>query len=322
MRTLARWTIGAIIAVASWSVSAQGWPSRPVRILVPAAPGGNPDVIARVLAAKLSDSFGRPFVAENVPGLGGAIATEQVARTVPDGHTLLIGDSGALAISPALNPKLPYQPLRDLAPITALAAVPTLLILHPGANINSLAELVARAKARPGEVSFGSAGNGSIHHLTMAIFAARMGVEFLHVPYKGGSPMVAGVMAGDVAGGFSGIPNVMQAIRGGKLKTLGISTAKRSASMPEVPTLLEQGVRDFDVASVMGLAAAAGTPKEIIARLQPAVASILREKEVVDRLTGLGLEIAENGTEHYAKLLKTDLERYASAVRDAKLNVQ
>lgn len=322
MTGLARWIVATLMVGISAGASAQGWPSRPVRIVVPAAPGGNPDVIARVLAARLSDTFGRPFVAENVPGLGGAIATEQVARTAPDGHTLLIGDSGALAISPALNPKLPYQPVRDLAPITALAAVPTLLVLHPGANINSLAELIARAKAKPGAVSFGSAGNGSIHHLTMAIFAARVGVEFLHVPYKGGSPMVTGVMAGDVVGGFSGIPNVMQAIRSGKLRTLGISTAKRSVSMPDVPTLMEQGVRDFDVASVMGLAAAAGTPQEIIARLQPAVASILREKEVADRLTGLGLEIAENGTEHYAKLIRADLERYAAAVRDAKLNAQ
>jgi tripartite-type tricarboxylate transporter receptor subunit TctC len=289
------------------------YPSKPVRLIAAAAPGGNPDVLARMLAAKLADAFGRPFVVENLPGAGGVVAAEQVARAQADGHTLMLGDSGALAINVALNPRLTYHPLKDFTLITALAAVPTVLVVHPGLPATSLNDFVREAKAK--QLAYGSAGNGSVHHLTMAVVLARSGVEMLHVPYKGGTALVAAVLAGEVQSGWSGIPNVAAHIRAGKLKVLCISTARRSPSLPEVPTAIELGYAGFDIATTIGLQAPAGLSREIAARLQAAVAKALRERDMAERMANLGMELAENGTEHYARFVREDLERYAAAVK-------
>jgi tripartite-type tricarboxylate transporter receptor subunit TctC len=291
------------------------YPSKSVRLIAAAAPGGNPDVLARMLAAKLADAFGRPFVVENLPGAGGVVAAEQVARAAADGHTLMLGDSGALAINVALNPKLSYQPLRDFTLITALAAVPTVLVVHPSLPATSLNEYVKEAKSR--ELAYGSAGNGSVHHLTMAVFLARADARMLHVPYKGGSALVAAVLSGEVQSGWSGIPNVAAHIRAGKLRVLCISTAQRSATLPDVPTAAELGFTGFDIATVIGLQAPAGLPRDIAARLQAAVAKALRERDLAERMANLGMELAENGTEHYVRFVREDMERFAAAVKAA-----
>jgi len=294
---------------------AQDYPSKSVRLIAAAAPGGNPDILARMLAAKLSDAFGRPFVVENIPGAGGVVAAEQVARAAPDGHTLMLGDSGALAINVALNPRLSYQPLKDFTLITALAAVPTVLVVNPSINVSSLSEYITLAKSK--QLAYGSAGNGSVHHLTMAVFLARSGVDMLHVPYKGGTALVGAVLAGEVQSGWSGIPNVAAHIRAGKLRVLCISTARRSVSLPEVPTAIELGITGFDIATTIGLQAPAGLSRDIVARLQAAVARALREKDTAERMANLGMELAENGTEHYTRFAREDLERYAGAVKTA-----
>ena len=304
-----------LIALLCGPALAQDYPSKSVRLIAAAAPGGNPDILARMLAAKLSDAFGRPFVVENIPGAGGVVAAEQVARAAPDGHTLMLGDSGALAINVALNPRLTYQPLKDFTLITALAAVPTVLVLNPAVPANSLRDFVALAKSR--QLAYGSAGNGSVHHLTMAVFASRAKVDMLHVPYKGGTALVAAVLTGEVQSGWSGIPNVAAHIRAGKLRVLCISTARRSASLPDVPTAMELGIADFDIATTIGLQAPAGLSRDIAARLQAAVAKALREKDVAERMANLGMELAENGTEHYTRFAREDLERYGAAVKAA-----
>jgi len=294
----------------------EAYPSKSVRLIAAAAPGGNPDVLARMLAAKLSDAFGKPFVVENIPGAGGVVAAEQVARAAPDGHTLMLGDSGALAINVALNPKLSYNPLKDFTLITALAAVPTVLVTNPSLPATTLNEFVKEAKAR--QLAYGSAGNGSVHHLTMAVFLSRAGIDnMLHVPYKGGTALVAGLLGGEVQSGWSGIPNVASHIRSGKLRVLCISTAQRSASLPEVPTAAELGYPGFDIATVIGLQAPAGLPREIGARLQGAAAKALRERDVAERMANLGMELRENGSEHYARFAREDLERYVAAVKTA-----
>ena len=296
---------------------AQDYPAKPVRILAGAAAGGNPDLIARLLASKLGESFGRPFIVEDVPGAGGVVAAETVARAAPDGHTLMVGSSSALAINIAVNPNVTYHPLRDFAPVTALAAVPSVLIAHPSLPAASLQEFVALAKSKPGALSYGSAGVGSIHHLTMAAFVSRAGIDLVHVPYKGGTALVAGVLTGQVPVGWSGIPNVAPHIRAGKLRVYAISTASRSALLAEVPTVAELGFPGFDIATVIGLQAPAGTPREIVARLQAATAKALRDQDTAERMHNLGMELMENGTEHYARFLKDDLERYAMAVKAA-----
>jgi tripartite-type tricarboxylate transporter receptor subunit TctC len=231
--------LACVISLAGFSsVSAQDdlWPTRPVRLIAPSGPGGNPDVLARLLADKFSAAFGRPFVVENVPGAGGVVAANIVAKATPDGHVLMFGDSGSLAINPALNPSLGYDPIKDFTPITALVTLPTILVIPPDVQARSLAEFIALAKSQPGEMSFGSAGAGSIHHLTFAIFAERVGIDLLHVPYRGGSAMVNGLLTGEIQAGWSGIPNVLELIAAGKLRGLCVSTLQRSSSTPTIPT--------------------------------------------------------------------------------------
>jgi len=307
--------LALMLVIAASAHAQEPYPSKTVRLIAAAAPGGNPDVLARMLAAKLADAFGRPFVVENLPGAGGVVAAEQVARAAPDGHTLMLGDSGALAINVALNPRLTYHPLKDFTLITALAAVPTVLVANPSLAATSLNDFVREAKAK--QLAYGSAGNGSVHHLTMAVFLARSGVEMLHVPYKGGSALVAAVLSGEVQSGWSGIPNVLANIRAGKLRVYAISTAQRSSTLPDVPTAAELGFADFDIATVIGLQAPAGLSREIAARLQSAVAKALRERDLAERMANLAMELRENGTEHYQRFVREDLERYAAAVKAA-----
>ncbi|HEX9433047.1 MAG TPA: tripartite tricarboxylate transporter substrate binding protein [Burkholderiales bacterium] len=306
-----------LLVVALPAMAQEAYPSKSVRLMAAAAPGGNPDVLGRMLAAKLSEAFGRPFIVENVPGAGGVVAAEILARAPADGHVLMLGDSGALAINVALNPKLSYHPLKDFTLITALAAVPTVLVAHPSIAADSLQEFVALAKSQPGKLSYGSAGNGSVHHLTMAVFAAREGLDMLHVPYKGGSALVAAALSGEVQSGWSGIPNVASHIRAGKLKVFAISTARRSSSLPDVPTAIELGYSDFDIATVIGLQAPIGTPREVVNRLQAVAAKALREREFAERMANLGMELREEGTESYGRFVREDLERYAAAVKAA-----
>jgi tripartite-type tricarboxylate transporter receptor subunit TctC len=227
----------------------------------------------------------------------------------------MLGDSGAMAINVALNPKLTYHPLKDFTLITALAAVPTVLVLNPALNASTLQDYIREAKAK--QLAYGSAGNGSVHHLTMAVFLARSNLSMLHVPYKGGTALVAAVLAGEVQSGWSGIPNVAPHIRAGKLRVVCVSTAQRSASLPEVPTCMEQGLPGFDIATTIGLQGPAGLPREVVTRLQPAVAKTLREREVAERMANLGMELRENGTEHYQRFVREDIERYAAAVKTA-----
>ena len=297
------------------------YPNRPVRLIAAAAPGGNPDVLARLLSQKLSGAFGKAFVVENVPGAGGVVAAKMVAATPPDGHVLMLGDSGAMAINVVLNPDLGYDPLRDFTPITALVTVPTVLVVHPSVPARTLQEFIALAKSKPGQLAYGSAGPGSIHHLTMAIFAAQTGIDLLHVPYRGGTALVGGLVKGEVQAGWSGVPNVLPLIEDGKLRVLCISTQRRSKSVADVPTAIELGIEGFDYATMMGLQMSAGAPRDLVARLQATVAKALREPDMVDRMAVLGMDLHENGTEDYVRFMKDDIDRYRTAIRNFKLQI-
>ena len=296
------------------------WPTQTVRLIAASGPGGNPDVMARLLADKFAIAFGKPFIVENVPGAGGIVAANMVAKAPPDGHTLMFGDSGAFAINPALNASLGYDPLKDFTPVTALVSLPTIMVVNPGVPAATLDEFIALAKKEPGKMSFGSAGAGSIHHLTMEIFAERTGIQLLHVPYRGGSAMVNGVLTGEIQTGWSGIPNVMELIASGKLRGYCVSVLQRSPSTPQIPTCDELGIKEFNVATVMGLHAPAGTSPKIIARLQAEAAKVIREPAMATRMAQLGMVLEENGTANYAAFMKYDMERYAHAVQ--KLNLQ
>jgi tripartite-type tricarboxylate transporter receptor subunit TctC len=310
----------ALVLPGSALAQTEPYPNRPVRMIAPAAPGGNPDVLGRLLAQKFTDALGKPFVVENIPGAGGVVAANMVAKSPPDGHVLMLADSGALAINPAINPNTSYHPLKDFAAITAVATLPTAFVVHPGVAARTPAEFIALAKKDPGKLTYGSAGPGSIHHLTMAAFADSAGIEMLHVPYRGGSAMVNALLAGEIQAGWSGIPNVLSLIESGKLRALCVSILERSKSLPSVPTCDERGQRGFNIATMLGLLAPAGTPQPIVATLQAETAKALRDPKMAERMVQLGVVMQENGTAHYQNYLRDDMERYASIVR--KLNLQ
>jgi len=327
MRTTTRIsTIAAIVlslfasAVATASAE-DAYPDHPVRVIAASAAGGNPDVLARILSARLTEIFNNPFVVEDVPGVGGLIAAKQTAAARPDGYTLGLNDSGSLGISIAMNPDANYT-LKDFTPITALARLPTILVIRPDVPANTLGEFVALAKAKPGAMSFGSAGTGSIHQMTMIIFEKAAGITLLHVPYRGGTGLVNALLTGEVDAGWSGIPNVVSLIKTGKLRALCISVLERDESLPDVSTCDELGYKDFDVATVLGLQSSAGVPAPIVTKLQAAVAKILREPEIAERLKTLGIHLAENGTAAYVKFMRDDLDRYSKIVEEFHLQIK
>ena len=311
----------AAIATAAIAQDAR-YPNHTVRIIVSSGPGGNPDVMARMLADRMSKDFGVAFVVENVQGAGGALSAITAAKSAPDGYTLFSGDSGIMAINPLLNPKIGYDPNKDFTPITGLVAVPTILVANPKVPAKTLAELIALAKKEPGKITYGSAGVGSIHHMTMVVFAEQVGIDVLHVPYRAGTAMVNGLLTGEIQVGWSGIPNVMQQIASGQLRGYCISILKRSESTPAIPTCDELGIKGFDVASVMGLYAPAGTSPQIVARLQTEVAKVMREPDMIARMEQLGMIMEEDGTANYIAFTKRDYARYAAIVQNLHLQIK
>ena len=307
--------LGFVLAVSSSAAQAQqdDYPIRTVHILAAAAPGGNPDVLARLLSQRLSEVFGQSFVVENVPGAGGVLAAKRIATSSPDGYTLMINDSGALAINITMNPDANYT-LADFTPITALATVPTALVIIPSVPANSLSEFIALAKTKPGAMNYGSAGPGSIHQLTMEIFAEQSGVRLVHVPYRGGTALVNGLLTGEIQAGWSGLPNVIAQINTGKLRGLCVSVLQRAASLPNVPTCDEAGIKGFDIADMLGLQGPAGMSPQVVERLQSAVAKIIREPAMAERMAILGMAMQEKGTANYVRFMRDDLDRYAKVI--------
>lgn len=295
------------------TVNAQEYPNRPVHVLAAAAPGGNPDVLARLLSQRLAEVLGQPFVVENVPGAGGILAAKRIAEASPDGYLLMLNDSGALAININMSPDATYK-LKDFTPITALATVPTALVIIPSVPANSVGEFIALAKSKPGAMSFGSAGAGSIHHLTMEIFAERTGIKLLHVPYRGGTALVNGLLTGEIQAGWSGLPNVIAHIKAGTLRGLCVSVLRRAVSLPDVPTCDEAGIKGFDIADMLGLQAPAGMSPKAVGRLQAAIAKIMREPAMAERMETLGMDLQENGTANYTRFMHDDLELYAKVI--------
>jgi len=305
--------LGVAMLASAAHAQEQNYPNRPVHILAAAAPGGNPDVLARLLSQRLSEVLGQPFVVENVPGAGGILAAKRIADAAPDGYMLMLNDSGALAININMSPDATYK-LKDFTPITALATVPTVLVIVPSVPANNVNEFIALAKEKPDAMSYGSAGAGSIHHLTMEIFAERTGIKLLHVPYRGGSALVNGLLTGEIQAGWPGLPNVIPHIKAGKLRGLCVSVFARAVSLPDVPTCDEAGIKGFDIADMLGLQGPAGISPKSVERLQAAIAKIMREPAMVDRMAVLGMDMQENGTAHYVRFMQDDLDNYAKVI--------
>jgi len=287
------------------------YPERPIRIVVPVSPGGGNDIVARLLAQRLTDKFGTQVVVDNRPGASTAIGSEIVAHANPDGYTIMF-HSATFAINAAMHPKLAFDPIKDFAPISLIARVPQLLVVNPGVPAKTLAEFIALAKARPGQLNFGSSGVGSSPHLAMEVFMDLTGTSFNHVPYKGTAPAIADVIAGQLQVVFDAIPPALAYVRAGRVRPLVVSSAKRFPLLPDVPTFTEAGVTGYDFASWFGILAPARTSSVVIATLNREVMAIMQTAEMRERLTDLGLEPLGTTPQDYGRFLQAEITRWRS----------
>jgi tripartite-type tricarboxylate transporter receptor subunit TctC len=309
-------TLLAVLAFSGAAVG-QSWPSKPIRYLVPFAPGGTTDILARLVAPKLSDALGQPVIVENKAGAGGTLGSELLAKAPADGYTIGGGTISSHAINATLYSKLAYDPVRDFAPITMLATQPNLLIVHPSVGASSVAELIALLKANPSKYSFGSAGSGTSQHISGELFKAMTGVSMQHIPYKGSGQMIPDLLSGTVSMAFENFATAYPPVKAGRLKALAVTSAKRSPLVPDVPTLAESGLPGYDISSWQALFAPAGTPKEIVARIYSEVGRALRESEVRRKIQDLGADPGGMTPEELAALIKADIPRLGKIVRDS-----
>ncbi|SHK01792.1 Tripartite-type tricarboxylate transporter, receptor component TctC [Roseomonas rosea] len=296
------------------------WPDRPVRIVVPFTPGGSTDIIARALAAELQEALGQAFVVENRGGAGGTIGTELVAHAPPDGYTLLMGHIGTLAVNPSLYRNLSYDTVGSFAPITLAAIVPNVMVVNPRKNdVRGIADLVALARRRPGGLTYGSGGNGSAAHIAMAAFTLATGTRMEHVPYRGTGPMMNDLIGGTIDLTFTGGPPVLPPVRAGLLRALAVSSARRLAGAPDIPTVAEQGYPGFEANQWYGLVAPAATPRPVIDRLNAECTRILRGEKLRPRLEGEGAEAAPGTPEAFRDFIQAERSRWAEVVRLAEM---
>jgi len=308
----------ALAALAAWATSgpatAQAFPSKPIKIVVPYTPGGPTDIPARLVGQKLSEILGQPVIIENKPGAGGNIGADAVAKASADGYTLLLVTTGH-AINPALYPKLAYDLTKDLVPVSQLTSSPMVVTVNPGLGVNSIKDLIALAKAKPGTLNFGSAGNGSSTHLAPELFSMMAGIKMNHIPYKGSAPALADVMAGNSQVAFDFMTSAMPFVRSGKLKGLATTGATRSPAAQDLPTVAEAGVPGFEVVGWNGVMAPAGTPPDVIAKLNAAIKQALATPEVSERLTGLGANVVWNTPADFGAFVKAEVAKWDKVVK-------
>jgi tripartite-type tricarboxylate transporter receptor subunit TctC len=316
LRGLAALGSAALAPVVARAQAPAAFPSRPVRILVPQAPGGASDALARVMAARLGERWGQNVVVENRAGAGGNVGSEAVAKSPPDGYTLLMGYAGTNSINPALYAKPGWSP-QDFVPVATLAAVPFALVVNPASGVSSVEQFVAAARAKPDAVSYGSAGNGSVNHLLGVMFAGAAGAQMLHVPYKGAAPAITDLIGGQVQAVFTSLPSVAQFVQRGQLRALAVTSATRSPAFPDVPTLAEAGLRGIDVNPWFGLLAPAGTPAAVVQRINADVNVLLATADVRERFAASGADVLSSSPERFAETMREDLARWARVVRES-----
>jgi tripartite-type tricarboxylate transporter receptor subunit TctC len=303
-------------------VQAQSYPARPVRIIVPFAAGGGTDIVARTVGAKLGEGLGQTVIVDNRAGAAGTIGTELAAKSAPDGYTLLMGSNGPLAIGPGLHAKLPYDPLRDFAPVALITTMPFLMVVHPSLPVRSVKALVALAKARPGQLNYASPGSGSSTHLAMELFKSMAGVDIVHVPYKGVAPAATDLISGQVQMMSGDLNTLMPHVKSGKMRPLAVTGAARSALLPDMPTLNEAGVPGYEASGWFGMLAPAATPREIVRRLNGEIVKTLASVELRKRLAGLGGEVAGGTPERFAAHLRQEITKWSKVIRSIGLNAE
>jgi tripartite-type tricarboxylate transporter receptor subunit TctC len=301
----------------SGAAAAQGWPEKPVRFIVGFTPGGPSDIIARALGQKLADLWGQQVVIENRPGAGGNIAAEIAAKSAPDGTTWLLGNNSILATNQSLYRKLGYDPVKDFAPVALVALQPNILVVNPGVPANSVKELIALAKAKPGQLNYASSGSGAAAHLAGELFKAMTGVDMVHIPYKGAQPALTDVISGQAQLMFATSASVIPYIKAGRLRALAVTTARRSATVPELPTLSEAGVPGFEAITWHGVVVPSATPAPLIERLNRDIVDVLRMPDLRERLESLGAELAAGTPRDFADYIAREIPKWTKVVKDS-----
>lgn len=317
MQILRRATPALFASMLSAGAFAQAWPAKPIRIVVPFPPGGGTDIIARETSQRVAKATGWTLVIDNKPGAGGNLGVDAVAKSPADGYTLVLGQSSNLAINPTLYTKLPYDPQKDLAPILLVANAPLVMVTAVTTPYKTLADAVSAAKARPGQVNFASPGNGTVAHLTAELFQKAAGVKTQHVPYKGASQAMTDVISGTVDLYMSSVPTLLGHIKQGKVRALAVTSAKRVDDLPDVPTINESGYKGFDAVTWFGLLAPAGTPKDVIAKLNAEFNKALQQPELAKRLGDEGADPAGGTPEQFAALIKAEIPRWGKVVKES-----
>jgi len=316
-------TLLAVLLALAGTAWAQDYPNKPVRVIVPYVAGGNADIWARVLSAKLTDSMKQAFVVENKPGANGGIGTDFVAKSAPDGYTLLAVASGPIVVNPVLYSKVTYDPVKDLAPVAQCAVYQYVLEVRADAPYKTINDLVAAAKANPGGLAYGSTGIGGGNHLAAELFGLTTGTKFNHIPYKGSAPALADLLGGQLAFMFDTVLTSVPHIRSGKLRAFAVSSAKRAPSLPEVPTMQEAGYRGFDMSQWQGILASAGTPSDVVKKLNAEIVKAMHAPDVHERIAVQGGNDIVTGTpEEFGALIRADLERYGRLIREAKIKAE
>jgi tripartite-type tricarboxylate transporter receptor subunit TctC len=317
-----RFAAAAALAVLTTSAWSQAYPNKPIRMIVGFPPGGGTDVVARVIGAKLQEWYGQPVVVENRPGATGTIGADFVAKSAADGYTLIMGHVNSTGIAPNLFAKLPYDPIKDFSAVSYVGYVPNVLAVHPSVNAKSVSELVALAKAQPGKMNYASSGNGSTQHLAGEMFKQLTGTSIVHVPYKGSGDAIKDLLAGTVNMNFDTMPPVMPHIQGGRLRGLAISTPKRLAQLPDVPTFEEAGIKGFDVTNWYGVQAPAATPRDIVLKLNADINKAMQVPEVRARLEAVGTQLNEQSAAQFDAFMKAEVAKYAKLIKDAGIKIE
>ena len=319
--TVASLMFAAMTLMVGGEANAQTYPTKPVRMIIPFPPGGTTDILGRVAAQKLSEALGQQVVPDNRPGAAGNIGTELVAKAPPDGYLLLTAPGSTLTIHPSLYAKLPFDPLKDFAPVTILGIVPNALVVHPSLPVRNVKELVALAKSRPGELNYASTGAGQSTHLSMELFKTMAGVKIIHVPYKGSAPAVTDLLGGHVSLMFDNMPSALPHVKANKIRALAVSTLKRSPVAPEIPTVAESGLPGFEVSVWFAVLAPAATPRPIVDRLNQVLVKALQSPDVRERLSSQGAEPIGNSPEEFTAVMKHDLVKWAKVVKDGNIRL-
>jgi tripartite-type tricarboxylate transporter receptor subunit TctC len=317
-----RYFLFSLLFLVACGAVAQDWPAKQIRIIVPFAPGGIADTSSRAISDKLGARLGQSVLVENRAGAGGNIGTEMVAKSAPDGYTLLLGFDGTMVVNPHTYAKLPFDTLRDFQPVTKLGDAAIIVVAHPSVPANNLRELIALAKARPGTLSFGSAGAGTTPHLVGEMINLRAGIDLQHVPYKGGGQAMADVVGGQIQLVITAVATSQQFLKAGKLKGLGLSGAQRTPAVPEVPTFIESGLEGMVVNSWTGILAPRATPRAIVDRLQREIAAVLKEPDVRERYAVLGIEPVGNTPDEYTAQIRADLAQWEPIVKRARVRIE